>query len=117
MLDVLLLSVLLVTEGSFDSRAFHLSFEVSSQDRTVYVIGMVREAGRYLFDPPMTVADAISQAGGVQPRGSRSGPDAQITLEIRRRTKEGLQLLKARMSDRLLPDDMVVVWRGERPKK
>lgn len=46
--------------------------------RRVTILGAVKQAGTYRVDPTMTVADALSLAGGVMPEGS---PDR---VELRR---------------------------------
>lgn len=80
------------------------SWQSSDKQRgpSVFVIGGVTNAGQYRFEPGMTVADAISAAGGSDPAGA---------IEIRRRTADGLEVKPAKLSDELLANDTVAVGR------
>ncbi len=76
---------------------------------TVFVVGRVRQAGRYRFKPGMTVADAISAAGGAR-------VEAPLAIEIRRKTADGVEIKPAALSDTVLANDTVAVTRRSEPK-
>jgi polysaccharide export outer membrane protein len=73
--------------------------------QTFYVTGQVRNPGAYVLDPPMTVLQAISLAGGMTENGSSRG------IRILR-TVNGVQLeLTASLSDLVQGDDTIQVRR------
>jgi polysaccharide export outer membrane protein len=71
---------------------------------TFYVTGYVKNPGPYLLGADMTVAQAISLAGGVSDRGSKSR--VRIT-----RTIDGKQVVlkDVKLADRVQPGDSVEV--------
>jgi polysaccharide export outer membrane protein len=71
---------------------------------TFFVTGHVRNPGPYLLDGDVTVARAVSMAGGVTERGARNR--IRIT-----RLVEGKQVVlkNVRMEDRIMPGDAVEV--------
>lgn len=79
---------------------------------SVFVVGAVAHAGEYDFEPGMTVADALSAAGGLR---DRSEPPPLI--EIRRKTADGLEVKPAKLSDRLLANDTVAVSRSRKGRQ
>ena len=64
-----------------------------------YVTGHVRSPGAYVFEPNLTVLQAISLAGGLTDRGSNRG------LRIIRNQKE----LDAKLTDIVQPGDTIIV--------
>jgi polysaccharide export outer membrane protein len=69
-----------------------------------YVYGEVHKGGAYRIEPDMTVAQAISVAGGITPRGS----DRRV--QMRRKGDDGKwKLHDARLLDGLRPDDVILV--------
>lgn len=72
-----------------------------------YIYGEVRQPGAYPLSADLTVRQALSLGGGLTPRGSergiqidRKGPNGQVTTR------------RARLTDRLRPDDVVQVPEG-----
>jgi polysaccharide export outer membrane protein len=69
-----------------------------------YIYGEVQRAGSYRLEQAMTVMQALSVGGGVTPRGTDRG------LKIRRRVQDGaFQTIDARLTDPVLPDDVIYV--------
>lgn len=69
-----------------------------------YIYGEVHKGGAYRIEPDMTVAQALSLAGGITPRGSDG------RLQVRRRGPDGKwQLSSARLLDSVKPDDVIYV--------
>jgi polysaccharide export outer membrane protein len=69
-----------------------------------YIYGEVQRAGSYRLEQAMTVMQALSVGGGVTPRGTDRG------LKIRRRASDGkFQTIDARLTDPILPDDVLYV--------
>ncbi len=64
-----------------------------------YVTGHIRSPGAYVFEPNLTVLQAISLAGGLTDRGSNRG------LRIIRNQKE----LDAKLTDIVQPGDTIIV--------
>jgi hypothetical protein len=81
---------------------------------TIFVIGRVKLAGEYRFVSGMTVADALSAAGGILPRGRSDQP---VSIEIRRKVGDQLEVKSVKLSDRLTPNDIVAVGRGPTRKR
>jgi len=79
-----------------------------------YLIGRVHHPGLYPVEPGMTVSDAITGAGGIEPR--RTADAMPVSVTIRRKSAKGLQVVSAKMSDAVFADDLVIVRRGK-PKK
>lgn len=72
--------------------------------RHFYIDGEVNRPDRYVLRPGLTVQQAISQGGGITPRGSYS------RVLIKRKNDRGeLQSIRARASDQVSPGDVVVV--------
>lgn len=70
----------------------------------IYVYGEVRSPGVYRFQPGMTVMEAITQAGGVDEKGSRR------RLELKRTEPNGqVQVLHVRADDLVQPGDNIRV--------
>ena len=58
----------------------------------------------YRIEPGMTIVQAVARAGGVTPRGSRS------RFELKRKDANGVEHeVKAKLSDPVLPDDVIRV--------
>lgn len=69
-----------------------------------YIYGEVQRAGSYRLEQDMTVMQALSVGGGVTPRGTDRG------LKVRRRTTEGkFHSIDVRLTDPVLPDDVIYV--------
>ena len=69
-----------------------------------YIYGEVHKGGAYRVEPDLTVAQAISLAGGITPRGSDS------RLQVRRRGPDGKwKLSSGRLLDPVAPDDVILV--------
>lgn len=69
-----------------------------------YIYGEVQRAGTYRLERNMTVIQALSVAGGLNARGTERG------LRIQRRDSEGnLQVLSAKSSDLVEPDDVIYI--------
>jgi polysaccharide export outer membrane protein len=71
--------------------------------QTFYVTGQVRNPGAYVLDPPMTVLQAISLAGGLAERGSDRG------IRIIRVIKGTRVEIDARVTDLVQGDDTIQV--------
>lgn len=70
----------------------------------IYVYGEVKSPGVYRFQPGMTVMEAITQAGGVDEKGSRR------RLELKRTGANGqVQVLHVRADDLVQPGDNIRV--------
>ncbi len=69
-----------------------------------YIYGEVPKGGAYRLEPDMTVAQAISVAGGITPRGS------DRRLQMRRKDGNGKwKLNDAKLLDPVAPDDVIFV--------
>jgi polysaccharide export outer membrane protein len=69
-----------------------------------YIFGEVNTPNMYRVEPGMTIVQAIARAGGVTPRGSRS------RFELKRKDASGVEHeVKAKLSDPVLPDDVIRV--------
>ena len=68
-----------------------------------YILGEVRNPGAYMFDPGMTVLQAVALAGGLTSRGS----DRDIKI-IRMADDEAVEV-DADSSSAIQPDDAVRV--------
>lgn len=69
-----------------------------------YIYGEVQRAGAYRLERNMTVIQALSVGGGLTQRGTERG------LRIQRRDTEGnLQILDAKSSDLVQPDDVIYI--------
>ena len=69
-----------------------------------YIYGEVQRAGAYRLERNMTVIQALSVGGGLTQRGTERG------LRIQRRDVEGnLQILDAKSSDLVQPDDVIYI--------
>jgi polysaccharide export outer membrane protein len=69
-----------------------------------YIFGEVNTPNMYRVEPGMTIVQAIARAGGVTPRGSRS------RFELKRKDANGVEHeVKAKLSDPVLPDDVIRV--------
>ncbi|MEO8716787.1 MAG: polysaccharide export protein EpsE [Burkholderiales bacterium] len=69
-----------------------------------YIYGEVQRAGAYRLEPNMTVMQALSLGGGLTVRGTERG------IGINRRLPDGqYSKVEARLTDAVLPDDIVNV--------
>ena len=69
-----------------------------------YIFGEVNAPNMYRIEPGMTIVQAVARAGGVTPRGSRS------RFELKRKDANGVEHeVKAKLSDPVLPDDVIRV--------
>jgi polysaccharide export outer membrane protein len=71
---------------------------------TFFVTGYVRNGGPFLYDPSMTVSKAISMAGGVTEKGSRSR--IRITRIV---SGKQVVLKDVKPDDPVLPGDSIEV--------
>ena len=67
-----------------------------------YIGGEVQHPGAYRLEKNMTLAQALSLGGGLSPRGT----SARLTVK-RRGEGESVQLLQARLDERVQPDDVL----------
>jgi polysaccharide export outer membrane protein len=70
---------------------------------TFFVTGLVRSPGSYVYEPGMTVLQAIALAGGLSERGSNRG------IKILRKVSGRQVEVSARTSDLVKPGDTIVV--------
>ena len=69
-----------------------------------YVYGEVQRAGAYRVERQMTVLQALSLGGGLNPRGTERG------IRIHRRGEDGAtRILTPQLNDAVQPDDVIVV--------
>lgn len=69
-----------------------------------YIYGEVQKAGTYRVESEMTVMQALSLGGGLTPRGTQRG------IRVSRRDADGkLAGQDAKLSDKVLPDDIIQV--------
>lgn len=68
-----------------------------------FVTGHVRSPGSYVFEPGLTVLQAISLAGGITDRGSTRG------IRIRRIVDGRQRDVSVNMEDRVQPGDTIIV--------
>jgi polysaccharide export outer membrane protein len=71
--------------------------------RPFYILGEVRQAGRYAYQPGMTVAQAVAMASGFTERADTG--EALLT----RRTAEGTKTYRVPMTTQLYPGDIIYV--------
>ncbi len=71
--------------------------------RPFYILGEVRQAGRYNYQPGMTVANAIAMARGFTERAATG------EVLLTRRTAEGTRTYKVPVTTQLYPGDIVYV--------
>jgi len=69
----------------------------------IYITGQVRNPGSYVFEPGMTVLQALSLAGGLSERGSDRGIRIERIVNGRRLT------IEARTTDPVLADDTIQI--------
>jgi polysaccharide export outer membrane protein len=69
-----------------------------------YIQGEVNRAGAYRVEPGLTVAQAISLAGGMTVRGTERRPQLR-----RKNGKEGWTQTTAQLFDTVKPDDVIVI--------
>lgn len=71
--------------------------------RPFYILGEVRQAGRYAYQPGMTVAQAIAMASGFTTRANTG------EVLLTRRTAEGTKTWRVPVTTQLYPGDIVYV--------
>ncbi len=71
--------------------------------RPFYILGEVRQAGRFPYQPGMTVANAIAMASGFTERADTG------TVLITRRTAEGTKTYKTPVTTQIYPGDIIYV--------
>ena len=71
--------------------------------RPFYILGEVRQAGRYPYQPGMTVAQAVAMASGFTERADTG------KVLLTRRTAEGTKTYKVPVTTQLYPGDIVYV--------
>ncbi len=71
--------------------------------RPFYILGEVRQAGQYPYQPGMTVQNAIAIARGFSDRADTG------TVLLTRRTAEGTRTYKASMTAQIHPGDVIYV--------
>lgn len=69
-----------------------------------YIYGEVQRAGAYRLEREMTVLQGLALGGGLTPRGTERG------VQVHRRGPDGkIQVIKPRMDQALLPDDVIYI--------
>jgi polysaccharide export outer membrane protein len=68
-----------------------------------YISGQVHNAGTYIIEPGMTVAQALALAGGLNDRGSDRRIEASRTIDGKTKT------VHLKVTDKVLPDDLITV--------
>ncbi|MES4785949.1 MAG: hypothetical protein C4294_09170, partial [Nitrospiraceae bacterium] len=68
-----------------------------------YVTGEIKSAGRYLYEPGMTVHKAITMAGGFTDKA------AERRTKVLRKINGQEQSLRVKLEDLVLPEDIIVV--------
>ena len=71
--------------------------------RPFYILGEVRQAGRYPYQPGMTVAQAVAMASGFTARANTG------EVLLTRRTAEGTKTYRVPVTTQLYPGDIVYV--------
>lgn len=71
--------------------------------QTFYITGQIRTSGSYVWDPGMTVQQAIALAGGMTERGSSRG------IVVERMVDGKLKEVKLSLSDKVQPNDTIKV--------
>ena len=71
--------------------------------RPFYVLGEVRQAGRYAYQPGMTVAQAIAMASGFTDRANTG------EVLLTRRTAQGTKTWRVPMTTQVYPGDIIYV--------
>lgn len=71
--------------------------------RPFYILGEVKQAGRYPYQPGMTVAQAVAMASGFTERADTG------KVLLTRRTAEGTKTYKVPVTTQLYPGDIVYV--------
>ena len=71
--------------------------------RPFYILGEVKQAGRFPYQPGMTVAQAVAMASGFTERADTG------KVLLTRRTAEGTKTYKVPMTTQLYPGDIVYV--------
>ncbi len=71
--------------------------------RPFYILGEVKQAGRYAYQPGMTVANAIAVARGFSERADTG------EVLLTRRTAEGTKTYKVPMTTQVYPGDIIFV--------
>ncbi len=71
--------------------------------RPFYILGEVRQAGRFSYQPGMTVANAIAMASGFSDRADTG------TVLLTRRTAQGTKTYKVPVTAQIYPGDIIYV--------
>jgi len=71
--------------------------------RPFYILGEVRQAGRYTYQPGMTVAQAVAMARGFTERAHTG------EVLLTRRTAQGTKTYRVPMTTQLYPGDIIYV--------
>jgi len=71
--------------------------------QTFYVSGEVRNQGNYVWQPHMTLGEAVTLAGGLSERGTFRGASAMRTIEGKQ------SLVKLSTTDMIQPDDRITI--------
>lgn len=71
--------------------------------RPFYILGEVRQAGRFPYQPGMTVANAIAVASGFTDRADTG------TVLLTRRTAQGMKTYKVPVTTQIYPGDIIYV--------
>ncbi len=66
-----------------------------------YIYGEVKKPGRYKLERNMTIMQALSVASGITDQGSEKN------IILNRRSQNGLESLNSKLSDELLPNDVI----------
>jgi polysaccharide export outer membrane protein len=97
---------LLLRNGNIDNNPVLAGNDIVYVERSprFYVFGEVQRPSVYRLERNMTVLQALSVAGGLTQRGTERG------LQIKRRDNAGkVQVIKAKLDDLVLVDDVVLV--------
>ena len=73
------------------------------QLRPFYILGEVRQAGRYAYEPGMTVANAVALARGFTERAHTG------EVLLTRRTAEGMKTYRVPVTTQIYPGDIIFV--------
>jgi len=101
--------VITLTLNDFN-QGINLNFELQNNDtlyipkaKFLYVIGEVKSPGRFKLEKEINILQAISMAGGLTPKASEK------KVKIIRSIDSKEQEIKAKMTDLVLPDDIIRV--------
>jgi polysaccharide biosynthesis/export protein len=101
--------VITLTLNDFN-QGVNLNFELQNNDtlyipkaKFFYIVGEVKSPGRFKLEKQINVLQTISMAGGLTPKASEK------KVKIIRTVDGKEQIIKAKMTDLVLPDDIIRV--------